>query len=265
MAVQDIECQIATGQIERYLAGGSFSAEALRQLEEHIADCNNCKRLINQRKAVLVSMLGYANAVVDEVEPPKTGLAAILQRFSKATHSSAPTPAGATKPTQFIKPLIYSIALIGVLLGMNYYSRSLTTPFGNHVVEADSTPAESPATPVAEPPDKSVVIPVYTDFKPAPILDQPKATTPAPATASASGKAVPTPAFSVPSKPNVTSAEPVAKPAAQTAKPIARPVAKAAKPAARKPRAIVRRIRTAASTPSGVRVYDPQGNLLPPR
>jgi hypothetical protein len=43
MSVKNLECQIAKAQIGRYLAGDALSSEAVGQLEEHIAECDECQ------------------------------------------------------------------------------------------------------------------------------------------------------------------------------------------------------------------------------
>ena len=57
MPVKNIECQIARGQIGRYLAGESLSDEALKQLEGHIVGCPECKGALMQRRESLQAML----------------------------------------------------------------------------------------------------------------------------------------------------------------------------------------------------------------
>ena len=62
MPVDSIECQIAKGQIGRYLAGESFSPTGLQQLEEHVANCTSCKTLLAERRQALLKMLGQEEA-----------------------------------------------------------------------------------------------------------------------------------------------------------------------------------------------------------
>ncbi len=62
MPVDTIECQIAKGQIGRYLAGESFSPTGLQQLEEHVANCTSCKTLLAERRQALLKMLGQEEA-----------------------------------------------------------------------------------------------------------------------------------------------------------------------------------------------------------
>ena len=58
MPVTEFECQIARGQIGRYLGGGPISAEAMKGLEEHLAECPGCKAVVAERRAALLGQLG---------------------------------------------------------------------------------------------------------------------------------------------------------------------------------------------------------------
>ncbi len=146
MAVHNIECQIAKSQIGRYLSGDAFSAQALKQLEEHVAECDECKASLHQRKAALQAMLGDSNTAVVQIDEddttPRTVAAALREKLGskpRPTQSIA-TNSSATKPVHFWKPLVYAIALGAVLIGMSVFSKTLTAPFGNKV---EATPDAS--------------------------------------------------------------------------------------------------------------------------
>lgn len=57
MHVSEFECAIAKSQISRYIAGDRMSDETMKQLEEHIARCSNCKTMIDQRRKELIQLL----------------------------------------------------------------------------------------------------------------------------------------------------------------------------------------------------------------
>jgi len=57
MHVSEFECAIAKSQISRYIAGDRMSDETMKQLEEHIARCSNCKNMIDQRRRELIQLL----------------------------------------------------------------------------------------------------------------------------------------------------------------------------------------------------------------
>jgi hypothetical protein len=164
MPTKSLECQIAAGQIGRYLAGEALSGETLRQLEAHVADCADCQQTIAERKQALMSMLGPgASTKAAAMVPPSPAFAstpspeergkldlqealraAILKNQSaahqatespEAPETEAPRKAKATRSAKgpkattasqlgFGKPLIYAGALALVLIGMGYASRS---------------------------------------------------------------------------------------------------------------------------------------------
>lgn len=172
MPVTNIECQIAKGQIGRYLAGDPLSPEALKQLEAHIADCPDCKEALQDRESALKSMLGKkpatpsvdfetpADSAVEADTKPNPMAAAIrsqleAERLQKAELvaeqlrlakevqeiQEKPKGKGLKMPAGNYKPLILSCALALVLIGMSYMSKSGIGPFG---AKADSIlPADS--------------------------------------------------------------------------------------------------------------------------
>lgn len=168
MPVTDFECQIARGQIGRYLGGTSLSTEAMRGLEDHLAECPECKALVSDRRAALLGMLGGSiptQAVVSmPVKEEENPLVAALRakqeaeapvekpksksapRYAKATKSETPTG----KPV-LTKPIILGGVLAVVLLGMNFMTRSNNGKgaFGDRAADAfaDKTLAAAPAQP----------------------------------------------------------------------------------------------------------------------
>ena len=158
MPVQEFECQIARGQIGRYLSGEALSAEGLRQLGAHVAECSECKGFLDHRKAALQGMLGetsmptreQAHAVVD-VNPSEALIAQIRARSEAEEPAvSAPTPV-ANKPVKPIltKPILYCGLLGIVLVGMTYMTRNPSGLLGPHAsqIVAASPPAADEKTP----------------------------------------------------------------------------------------------------------------------
>ena len=150
MAVETFECQIARGQINRYLAGESFSRDGMRQLEEHVSTCEFCRAQLSERKQALQKMLGVTSpapmaAVSPEAfsnealaaamkksnvevasEPAATEQAVKNQAISQIKSAVRKTKATAAETTKgsMKKPLIYCGLLIAVLSGMSYMTRS---------------------------------------------------------------------------------------------------------------------------------------------
>ena len=141
MAVETFECQIARGQINRYLSGENFSGEGMRQLEEHISTCEGCKNALTERKVALQKMLGAESpapvaAIGIETSIPVTQESAATEATNRELKAKAAdqiraaireSKATATKADRgtFTKPLIYSALLAMTLLGMSYVSRTI--------------------------------------------------------------------------------------------------------------------------------------------
>ncbi len=142
MPVSDFECQIARGQIGRYLGGGMLSPEAMIGLEGHLAECGGCKSLVAERRAALLASLGGeapARAVVEmPVENPL--IAALRAKAAADTAPEAPKPAPSAKPApryakvkskpqgNLGKPLALAALLAVVLVGMSRLSHTATAP-----------------------------------------------------------------------------------------------------------------------------------------
>lgn len=148
MAVTNIECQIARGQIGRYLSGDGFSDEAVRQLEAHISGCAGCKAHLSDRKAALQAMLGGppVKAVVEVAEAP-TPTAAM--NAPKPAPKASPKPEAKKVPivsASFTRPLMYSLGLGAVLVAMSAFSRGGLDLLGPKAAAA-TTIAPLPAAP----------------------------------------------------------------------------------------------------------------------
>ena len=180
MATKNIECQLAQGQIGRYLRGEHISAEAVRQLESHIGDCSDCTEMLLHRRQAIVSMIGETvptRAVIEVSEPEPAApaqnasarLVAAINSATRQPKLEVPKPAPEVNPEPpkkavfFTKPIIYSIGLAIVLIAMSYLSRSATSFFG---------PSASTAIPDSKPVTR------HTTSKLTPITTIPRGVTP---------------------------------------------------------------------------------------
>ena len=190
MPVSDFECQIARGQIDRYLDSGALSSRAMTGLEEHLAECPGCKSLVAERRAALLGSLGGVptRAVVSmPVENPL--IAALRARSEPTPHGKADAPTKAApryasekaltrKPLG--KPLALAALLAVVLLGMSRVSQFVGAPtarasagFAADSMPRAAKPAEAPAPSKIEAPKET-----KAETKPAVTVPAPKAVAP---------------------------------------------------------------------------------------
>lgn len=232
MPVQEFECQIARGQIGRYLNGEGLSSEGLRQLGAHVADCAECKSFLDQRKAALQGMLGEAVVVAHEpIKPvveksPSEALIAQIRARSEVAPQEAPAPAAepvatakAVKPI-LTKPILLCGALGVVLVGMTYINRNpsgLLGPRASQLVAADTT-AKPSASDTVKSATTTSQTPSSTTEKAAPPKSTTQAKAPAtttkPAAANQTGSNVATdvPAPTKPATPPAVTIDPTSKP-----------------------------------------------------
>lgn len=182
MQLQKIECQIAKGQIGRYLAGHPLSDEAVGQLEAHIADCDECRGYVGQRRAALQEMLQ------SDSPAPASKRSGLLDLIRKQMLSRgvvhAVAQAAPNAKSSVAKPLIFSAALALVLIGMSYLSKNLGSMTGPKAAPAVETPKPipTPAPPIrpvrsaANPKPKPKAKPVAVQPQPPaqPKIDRPK-------------------------------------------------------------------------------------------
>lgn len=278
MSVQNIECQIAKGQIGRYLAGDAFSGEAMTQLEAHIAECPGCQSLVAERRAELLAKLGGSTPTHALVEAPAsteatavgkkaTSLADALR--TKAAAAIAPVPAApkpsqseksAIQPQDFKKPIIYSVALAAVLVGMSYASKAATGFFGPKANAVRSTAIAAPAaakTITTPPAPAAGQIP----FVRKPVSQPGAARNPAPVKAPPPKPKTPTnavtPASTTPKPSPANVATATLKPAKPAAKPTTRRVSRKARTTRRAPSVAGGKARSPRR--GKIRVYDPAG------
>jgi hypothetical protein len=152
MPTKNIECQLAQGQIGRYLNGERFSAQAIKQLEAHVAECDECSELVTRRRQALMTMLGEGTAraaVMTEARPTSTQSETAAERLISSLGKAqakeplaqetvlpriedTPAPSKVKLLGQAFnsKPLMYCAALAAVLLAMSYFSKDALKTFG---------------------------------------------------------------------------------------------------------------------------------------
>lgn len=149
MAAQTIECQLAQGQIGRYLAGTDMSPEAVSQLELHISDCPQCSFFVEAKRAELRRKAEATNAaasVLDEarhihpfarnVTPPTEAMDSLMEAIRVKSGPQVESKIVETQREPAIaKPIhwkmfAYSAALGAVLLGMSHFTANPTALFG---------------------------------------------------------------------------------------------------------------------------------------
>ncbi len=162
MPTQNIECQLAQGQLNRYLAGDAISEAALVQLEGHVGECETCRLMLVEKRKALENMITPQTAVVSAPDSAKASVveretpheaASPVPRFlidairkgvpnrdkneSKlkiSTHAVIDDQREAL-PTKsaFVKPMMYSLGLAAVLIVMSTVMRDPTRFLGDRV------------------------------------------------------------------------------------------------------------------------------------
>lgn len=268
MPAKTIECQLAQGQIGRYLSGADMSSEAVQQLELHIGECEDCTAFVEAKKKSLRELAASRHAVVEfsetdtdpEPEPqpapksiptPAQSLIAALREKSRG-ESKAPIlevrrePAASRSSTW--KALIYSVGLGGVLLAMSHFTANPTALFGERVENQTPEPAESAAE------TKKPAIPARDPFEAIPAAE-PKANPAATkgpkseSTGDAPKAAVPAAHSAANPKPVTNSSTPPRPTVNVQSRKLSRPRPRATRPANR-PRG------------NSIRVYDAAGNPI---
>lgn len=193
MRLKNIECQLTQGQLTRYLRGDALSDTAIEQLESHLSECDDCTEYLDELKEELMPNEPVVDEDLEEElapaspEPAKGNGPRFLVdaiRFKRekldevvrpiASHavietSLEPTPQAKT----YLKPLLYSIGLAAVMVGMTTIMRDPTKLFGERLdnklpptASAPGTAKENPASnssaAVAEKLEPTNVTPVVT-------------------------------------------------------------------------------------------------------
>jgi hypothetical protein len=280
MPAKNIECQLAQGQIGRYLAGVDMSPEAVGQLEQHISECGDCEAYIEEKKRALQEMAGTTHAAVAMPAPqpaqePETKeasrplhpaaqalLKALKEKSAAADQTALETAREpAPKKSAHWKAFAFSAALGAVLLAMSHLTANPTALFGERAAEptasepaaAETAVTNSTATtPPGDPFAESAAPELASEPAPAEPASSDAALTATPAATPAGATAAAAPA---PPKNTISPSSTPTQPNVQVR---SRPVRRAA----RKP---VRRSRPAQTRPAGgnsIRVYDENGRPL---
>jgi hypothetical protein len=192
MPTKNIECQLAQGQIGRYLNGERFSAQAITQLEAHVAECDECSELVTRRREALMTMLGEGAtraAVMTNAGPSSTpekdGIKTPQRKAIAAEPRSAVPIESAPEPTPSklksfakamnSKPLLYCGGLAAVLVAMSYFSKDILRPLGptadaSSILKGSSAPAPKVVAPVS-----AIVAPVAAVVKAPTVVATPTA------------------------------------------------------------------------------------------
>ena len=171
MAAQTIECQLAQGQIGRYLAGTDMSHEAVSQLELHISECPQCSFFVEAKRAELRRKAEANNAavsVLDEakhihpfarnVTPPTEAMESLIETIrAKATPQVEAKIVETQREPAIAKPIhwkmfAYSAALGAVLLGMSHFTSNPTALFGERAEKTTPTVVAGATESTAEKP-----------------------------------------------------------------------------------------------------------------
>lgn len=142
MPVQNLECQISTVLMKRFLDGDNLPQELLDDLEKHLKVCPSCREIVNNEKVSLEEIL-------DGPQNPKRGVASWMGKISgqpatasgfvtshpgealmHAAQTSVHTPAPGLAAFKNPKVLMLSLALAGVLIAMSTIMRDPTAVLG---------------------------------------------------------------------------------------------------------------------------------------
>ncbi len=126
MPVLDIECQLARGQIARFLDGASFPGESLKQLEDHISECPKCQSMLSERRLQLEARTNTENVVRSVTE-------VVHQEAHPKAHPPKGTVWNQFKAQAGMKPVVLGSALVIVLIGMTVVSKNLNGILGPKV------------------------------------------------------------------------------------------------------------------------------------
>ncbi|HRF59902.1 MAG TPA: hypothetical protein PLH94_08320 [Fimbriimonadaceae bacterium] len=284
MAVANIECRLAQAQMNLFLSGDPLGEDVLGELEDHIAECADCRRMLATKRLELLAQQAPAPAAKPSKAPSKWN--PLREKPTETQPESAVVEARPRTPMG--KPLVYSIGLAAVLVAMSFFSDP-TRLFGDRLATAKTpTRAASPApetTPVststapAPTPAKNEPDVVASELAleaasnegayPLDTIDQPPATPDEERAAAAfvieamnAGAEEAAPAVETPPPAKPVQAPPVPE---VKAKPTdRRPIRRVRSQAPR--RSTLRRatVKKPAAKGGGIRVYDSQGNPIRP-
>ncbi len=159
MQVQNIECQLARVQLKRYLAGEELPADLLSDLENHLRNCSDCQKVVDQQKASLNGMAA-ATPAAPKIKLPNPFAAIVARRPKAESEPDLATPADvlaepgaeiapAAQPfwrnRNNLKTLGLTSGLAIVLILMSTVFRDPTAMFGPRALPSKAAPAAKPA------------------------------------------------------------------------------------------------------------------------
>lgn len=231
-----------------------MSAEAITQLEFHIAECEDCGEFVEQKRRTFKEMAGQSSAVAyiqDDVPTPEPILEVprqnAAQALIRALKEKAESPGNAVvlettreqpapKRIQW-KTFIYSAALGLVLLAMSHFTANPTALFGERAAEK-SLPAAAPVNEDSVKPENTVRDPFIQEPAPDLTAELPNASPP------------------------IAESEPGPK-ISKTSTPLPPKIAVASRPAIRRsPRTARPQTSTPARSGNSIRVYDENGRPI---
>lgn len=106
MNLQNIECQLAQAQMNRYVAGDPLPEDTLQQLEKHLASCSDCRAVATEKKVTLQMKLAQAEsqaesddaALMPEEDPSEQPLEESIPIPDDAALETAPEPEAPSEP-----------------------------------------------------------------------------------------------------------------------------------------------------------------------
>ena len=162
MTTKNVECQLAQGQIGRYLGGDRFSPDAMKHLEAHITECDECMAMVTEKRHDLMERLGSVpTRAVVEIDTSKSGRERLTEEIAKKSGAMAKAKDSLLK-AMLPKPVLYAGLLAIVLMGMSYMSRGALKRFGPTagdtlpVAKAEATiPSSATVPPKSAPPRRN--------------------------------------------------------------------------------------------------------------
>lgn len=165
MAIQNIECQIATVLMKRYLDGDNLPQNLLDDLEKHLKACSSCQAILNNENASIEEVLdgpapvkGLAGWMGKLATQPATaggfvtaGAGEALMSAGYRTNYTPQAPGMAVLKSP--KVLFLSLALAAVLIAMSTILRNPANLLGPKASSSAAIYTETSDTQTEEPKD----------------------------------------------------------------------------------------------------------------
>ncbi len=291
MRVRNIECQLAQGQVRRYLNGDPLSDVAVEQLEDHLSECPDCNEFFEDCKQELIEDRVEAEIKEEVYAPAQTSTSSEISAIPRflvetlrqkretldkvvkpiATHAII-NDVREEKPSfkSYTKPLAYSIGLAGVLIAMSTFMRDPSRVLGDRVGTALPAAKSAVVSPTA-------LVSAQGSNSTEPKSEQPEtaktsqetnstAIDPAPSkTPTLKPTNIPDSSNSTNTKPTNTNSTSTNTASAVTPSPRRRTTTRRStptRPAARRPRTVAKPVIKAPASRPGIRIYDDGGNPI---